>query len=446
MPTPNRRPRLPLLRAIRGASPASNLIVADALLMLGQLTLGVVLPWWTTDRGGASATAIYSAAIAVATLVAMPAAAPFGDRYCKASQIRWGAVGLIGSAAVLVALAATGAFHLAILVALGFVQVGARAFIDPAREVFLTELVPVSRLPDGIRVRKVAQGISGVAGPLIAGAVLGSLGVPGALCAYAAMLSLAFAFAAQLPRRTTPAVHRGGLRAWWDELTVGLAAKWHVPLERGWTIVNFVIWIFQGPAVGMLIPLKTHALGLSGGWLGLGMGGLALGVLLGSLAGAQFLVARFGRYRVRIVVGVIEGIALTLVGFVDAPYAMVVGLVVAGFCNACLGLIGSTHRALAVPQAFRTRMFAASSMTTQCASVIGPALVGLALTWWSVDAVYTATGLMMATSVLGFALVPRFKEFLSLDHGQIVDWYAHQYPEVFRAPARRAATGEAVTP
>jgi hypothetical protein len=48
-----------------------------------------------------------------------------------------------------------------------------------------------------------------------------------------------------------------------------------------------------------------------------------------------------------------------------------------------------------------------------------------------VDAVYTAFGLLMATSVLGFLWVPRLKEFLSLGHEHVVDWYLHQYPKVF---------------
>lgn len=37
----------------------------------------------------------------------------------------------------------------------------------------------------------------------------------------------------------------------------------------------------------------------------------------------------------------------------------------------------------------------------------------------------------MATSVLGFLWVPRLKEFLSLGHEQVVDWYLHHYPSVF---------------
>jgi hypothetical protein len=39
----------------------------------------------------------------------------------------------------------------------------------------------------------------------------------------------------------------------------------------------------------------------------------------------------------------------------------------------------------------------------------------------------------MAGSVLGFLVVPRFKEFLALEHAQVADWYRVQYPGVFRA-------------
>ena len=194
---------------------------------------------------------------------------------------------------------------------------------------------------------------------------------------------------------------------------------------------EFVVWIFQGPAVGILIPIKVHALGLAGNWLGICLGALSLGVLMGSVLGSQFLVRHFGRYRVRLGLGFCEGLALALVGFASSPYLVVAGLALTGFCNASMGLVGATHRALAIPQSHRVRIFAASSMATTVAGAIGPALVGMALARWSVDAVYTAFGLLMATSVLGFLWVPRLKEFLSLEHEQVVDWYLHQYPKEF---------------
>jgi MFS family permease len=161
------------------------------------------------------------------------------------------------------------------------------------------------------------------------------------------------------------------------------------------------------------------------------MGALSLGVLLGSLFGSRLLVERFGRYRVRVGLGFLEGIALAAVGWVDSPVLLLVGLAGAGFCNAAMSLVGATHRALAIPQAYRVRLSAAGSMTTQIAGTLGPALVGMALVGHSVAMVYTAWGLMMAVCVLGFIAVPRLKEFLSLEHDDIADWYRKQYPALF---------------
>jgi len=37
----------------------------------------------------------------------------------------------------------------------------------------------------------------------------------------------------------------------------------------------------------------------------------------------------------------------------------------------------------------------------------------------------------MATCAMGLVLVPRLKEFLSLEHTDVIDWYSRQYPHVF---------------
>ena len=267
---------------------------------------------------------------------------------------------------------------------------------------------------------------------MLAGFALGVAGVAGALCVFIALLGLALFFALHIPTRTAATAPQRGLRQWWHALQSGVVAKWSVPMERGWTAVNFVVWIFQGPAVGMLIPIKVHALGLGGDWLGYQLGALSFGVLCGSVWGSEMLVQHFGRYKVRLGLGVFEGIALTLVGLSTSPYLMLVGLTLAGFCNASLALVGATHRALAIPQHYRVRIFAASSMSTQIAGAIGPALVGMALVRWNVNAVYMAFGLLMSTSVLGFLWVPRLREFLTLNHTDVVNWYGRQYPQVFK--------------
>ena len=416
----------PVRTALRG------FLLTDALVQLAELCALVILPWWVTSNAGASGLAIYGTSLAVAMLLAVTLASPFGDRICKARQIQLGLAAMLGIALAYGLVAGLGFFSLPLLIGLAVAQAVATAFVDQARSNILAELVPADRFPDAIRLRKTCQSLSGIGGPLLAALALGVGSVAGALGVYAALLLLAIVCATRIPQQVMASFTRPvDFAQWWQGLRSGMAAKWRVPMERGWTLVNFVVWIFQGPAVGILIPIKVHALGLAGNWLGICLGALSLGVLLGSVVGSQFLVQQFGRYRVRLGLGFCEGLALAVVGFASSPYLVVAGLALAGFCNASMGLVGATHRALAIPQSHRVRIFAASSMATTVAGAIGPALVGMALARWSVDAVYTAFGLLMATSVLGFLWVPRLKEFLSLGHTQVVDWYSHQYPDVF---------------
>lgn len=415
------------------ANPALRaVLLTDFLVRLAELSALVILPWWITSRGGASALAAFGVTLAVAAFIAAPAVSPFGDRFCKARQITWGLAGLCLVAGAQAALSFAGVFSLAGLIALAVGQVLATAFVDPARDAVIAELMPPAQLPVAIRLRKTTQAVSGILGPLLAGLAIGGLGITGSLCVYGGLLVLGMAAASRIPRRPAATARRHGGAAWWRDLRAGLAAKWRMPMERGWTVVNFAVWIFQGPAVGLLIPLKVQSLGLQGSWLGVCLGAMSLGVLLGSVFGSQRLVDRFGRYRVRVGLGVAEGLALAVVGLAASPWLMVPALAAAGFCNASMALVGATHRALAIPQAYRVRLFAAGAMTTQIAGAIGPALVGMALARHDVARVYTAWGLGMAACVLGLLAVPRLKEFLSLGHDEIADWYRVQYPAIFK--------------
>lgn len=416
---------------LRPPTALRSFLLTDALVQLAELSALVILPWWVTNSAGASGVAIYGTSLAIAMLLAVPVASPFGDRICKARQIRYGLTAMLCIALAYGLIAAVNLFSLPLLIALAVAQAFAAAFVDQARANMLAELLPADQLPGAIRMRKTCQSLSGIGGPMLAGLALGFGSVVWALVVYAALLSLAIACATRIPKSTLPATRRVDFAQWWQGLRTGATAKWHVPMERGWTMVNFVVWIFQGPSVGILIPIKVHALGLAGNWLGVCLGALSLGVLIGSVFGSQWLVQHLGRYRVRLGLGFCEGVSLAVVGFATSPYVVVAGLALTGFCNASMGLVGATHRALAIPQTHRVRMFAASSMATQLAGAIGPALVGMALLHWSVDAVYTAFGLLMSLSVLGFLKVPRLEEFLNLGHEEVVDWYLNQYPGVF---------------
>ena len=407
----------------------TGLLAADALSTMAELAACVVIPWWITTQGGISAIAAYGITFAMATLIVVPAVSPFGDRFCKAAQMRYGLAGVTASSFAF-AWYSTQPFALVPVLVIVVARVIAKAFIEPAEAAILPELVPSQQLPRAIQLQKACRALSGILGPLLAAAMLGLGSTTVAMVACAALPLISGMAALAIPRR--PGDGQGfDARKWWNDLRFGARAKWAVPMERGWTLVNFIVWIFQGPAVGIFIPIKVNSLGLGGDWLGIGIGALALGILAGSIFGSNMLVQHFGRYRVRVALGFLEGICLACVGLSSSGAFMVAGLVFAGFCNASMSMVGATHRALAIPQSHRVRMNAAGSMTTQIAGAVGPALVGAALVHWSVSVVYAGFGILMAMSVLGFVLVPRFKEFLELDHEHAVDWYSRQYPHLF---------------
>lgn len=429
------------VRALLSAAPAlRSFVLCESLLLLAQSGVAVVLPWWLATRGGATALAAYGVALALSTIVFVPLAAPFGDRQCKGLQMSRGLVALIAGLAACAGVAATDAFHLPWVIALAVHAACAESLLASARATIVPELVTPAQLPAAIRLQKLVHSTSAIAGPAVAGIGLAWAGVPASLSLFAVLCGLAWLFSLGIPRQATGAASAvGGTRRWWQDFRDGAAAKWNMPMERGWTLVNFVVWIFQGPAVGMLIAIKVHALGLSAQWLGTGVAALSLGTLLGSLFGSRMLVERLGRYKVRLGLGCLEGVCLAAAGLSSSAVLLCACLLLAGFCNASMALVGATHRALAIPRDYRARLLAASTVSTQIAGAIGASLVGAALARWNITQVYTAFGVLMATSVMGFLLVPRMKEFLGLDHERVVDWYAQQYPRVFRRAERAEA-------
>jgi len=410
-----------------------GLLVSDGLTILAQMVGYVAIPWWIAQQGGARDLASYGVVVAVATFLSFPLLAPLGERLAKRTQLLAGTAALAAAAGLFAVLAGTGRYELGLMIAAGLVSVVANTFVAAASASITPELVPAAALPDALRLRKTAASIGRLLGPALGGGVLAGAGTASALWLHFALLAAAALAARRIPmalHHTQPA-GGGGLARWWFDLRAGLVAKWAVPLERGWTFVNFAVWIFVGPAFTLFVPLKVQALGLSGAWLGACEAGLSAGMLLGSLGASDRLVQRFGRYRVRVGAAAAEGLLLAFVGWTQTPLLLVLGFVGAGFANTAMSLVGATHRALAIPQEFRVRINAVNMMSTQVAGAIGPALAGIALLHWQLNSVYTAFGLVAAVLACGFIGVPRSREFFGLDHEQVKDWYRLQYPAGF---------------
>ena len=118
-------------------------------------------------------------------------------------------------------------------------------------------------------------------------------------------------------------------------------------------------------------------------------------------------------------------------GLTRQPVLMVLAFAILGACIATVQMVGHTHRMLAIPQAYRSRMMAVNLMVMQLSGVLGPGLAGVALLRGSVDWVYAAFGLGLFLVGLGYLRVPGYREFLDLPHEQAEGFYARRHPTLF---------------
>ncbi len=411
--------------------PFRLLIASDALTLLALMAGHVAVPWWIAHEGGAHHLAMWAGALALGSILALPALSPLGDRLSKRTLITGGLLVMLVDALVLAGLAQAGIYRIGWIIGLELLGVIGTAAIMPATFSIVAELLPPEQLSEGLAVQKSAQSLGRLFGPLLGGGLLAVAGTELALWGHAALLLLAAVLAARIE---APTPVRGLVTAahWWADLRAGLAAKWHIRLERGWTFVSFLVMVFFGPAIGMLVPLKVQALGLSGGWLGACEAGLSAGMLAGSLGVSTALATKLGRFRTSVGSIFCEGLGLALIGLASVPWMLVPLMGLVGLCISNVSLVGQTHRMLAIPPNYRARMTSVNMMAFQVAGVLGPALAGLGLAAVSVHAVYLAFGTGLFMVGWGYFLVPGYRGFLNLPHDQASGYYGRMHPELFR--------------
>lgn len=409
-----------------------RLLASDMLLRVALMVGQVTVPWWVASRGGAAQLAVYGIVVSIAMVVGMPALSPLGDRHAK-GRVMALAVGVHAlSSAGIAVMASLGVYSFGLLLALSALNVFVSAVVFPLSTSMVSELVTPALMADALSVQQSAQAIGRLVGPAVGGAVLAGLGTAAALWLHAALLLASAWLALRLPTVVAHGARAPATAAaWWNDLRDGLRANWAIPIERTWTLVNSLSWVFLYPALTMLVPLKVQSLHLSAFWLGACEAGLSLGLLSGAVGMSSWAVRRFGRYRTRVGAACAQGAALALVGFTAHPGLLVFGFWLTGLTNSAMALVGLTHRTLARPKAFRARMYAGAAMTIQLAGTLGPAVAGVALTRWSVQAIYTSFGLLAGAISLALAFVPGFKAFMALEPERVDGWYGRAHPEAF---------------
>ncbi|MBE1162045.1 MFS transporter [Dyella acidiphila] len=420
------------------AEPASAIrafrrfLCGNAMVLVAMMVGQVAVPWWITLKNGRHDLALYATLCAVAVCLTMPLMSMLGDRHSKRLLIRIGLcvylLGAIGTAC----LASFGYYDIRLLLAVEIVALSGLSMVIPLMSVMASDLLPQAALPQAMQQQKFWQSAGQLGGPMLGGLALSFAGVSFALWLQIVLILAVLAVTESLPASPPATTHpRGG---WWQELSAGVRAKWRIGLERNWTIITFVVGLALIPCIGMLLPLKVHAMGLSGQWLGICEASVSLGMLLGAAVGSNArIVERLGRFRLRVAAITLLGPALVLVGQTHAPLTMAASLLLVGFMNSIVVMMGYSRRILASPKRFRTRMMAVNVVVTQLSAIVGPALAGLWLMHWPISFVYLIFGITLLLGSAGYWVTPNFRTFLELDDKDVEGWYSTHYPHAFDA-------------
>ncbi|MBB4844179.1 MFS family permease [Paucibacter oligotrophus] len=415
--------------------PFRGLLLSEAMTILAMMVGHVALPWWIVGHGGAAHLALYGVVAAISALCFTPLLSPLGDRLPKPRLIRLGLGLQLGLALCLALLASSGLYQLHWILLVSVLGALGGALMAPASMSIAAELVPAPDLPQALSLQRSAQSLGRILGPALAGAAL-SLGTAWALWLQCGLIAGAIWAVSAIPAISAEQ-HRASRKSWLGDLSQGLRAAWQIPTERAWTLVSLLSTCCLLPGITLLVPLKIKAMGLSGAWLGAAEAGLALGMLLGALGVAAWVSRHIGRYTIRIAATVVQGLGLLLAGWTEQGLLLVAALALVGVANSCGVLVGQSHRMLAIPPEFRSRLNAVSMMSLQLAASLGPALTGLALSKYTVSQVYMGIGLAAALSSLGFFWVPGLREMFAQDHEQVRGWYGHKHPHLFTDAIQR---------
>jgi len=413
-------------------------LIADVLNWFAMMVGQVAIPWWITVKNGIHDLAIYAIASAAVSCIAIPVMSTIGDRYNKRLLIQIGLGVYMLSAIVMALVAGASHYDIRVIVTLEAVAITGLALVSPLASVIAADILPTELLTDGMQKQKLWQSVGQLGGPIIGGAALAFDGVVFALSVQVLLIALSIVLIGRLPKLTPVASSHAkkapSSRSWLIELTAGARAKWRIALERNWTIISFLVGISLVPSIGMLLPLKVHAMNLSGQWLGICEASISLGLLMGAGIGASsYLVSLIGRYRLRFIAMMLLGPALIMVGYSTTPMLMVGALMLVGLMNSIVVMMGYSRRILATPHRFRTRMTAVNIMLTQIAAIIGPAVAGAGLLHWSITSTYLIFGVALLICSFGYLLTPDFRTFMSLDDHEVDEWYGQRYPEAFES-------------
>lgn len=291
--------------------------------------------------GSASRMGWVMAASVIPTLVFMLAGGVAADRWQRTRVLVLSSAcsGIVGSA--MAAMLLSGRFNLAAMMALSALSGVVSGFNGPALRGIVPELVDPSQVQRANATLASTRNVTRIAGPLLAGILVSTIGGGWALAFDAATSLVAATCFTRLPISTRAAVRQGIGRDLADGWATFRSLCWVWTLSLTYAAVNL---LNVGPwqVLGPLVLSRHHPLAA---W-GMVQSARAVGLLLASTA---LIRLRFRNPLVAgLLLGLTMGIPLITLGLSDSPVILAV--------TAAVGAIGSTASGITYDSTLQTHV------------------------------------------------------------------------------------------
>lgn len=261
-------------------------------------------------------------------------------------------------------------WHIAILAALlGMVN----GFDLPTRQAFVLEIVPREDLVNAIALNSTMFNIARMAGPALAGVLVGRIGLAGIFLLNG--VSYLAVIASLLAIRETPLPQAESEVPVWLHLSEGWQYVSRTPQVRGLLILLAIISLF-GWSYTVLMPIFAHEV-LHAGARGLGflMSAIGIGALIGSLILASL---GHGRLRARYLYGGL-GLFSAALGLFAASQHFFLSLLALTLAGAAMITYMNTSNALlqlTVPEEMQGRVMGFRTLVFAGLTPLGSAILG----------------------------------------------------------------------
>ncbi|MFN8497427.1 MAG: MFS transporter [Anaerolineae bacterium] len=339
---------------------------------------------------------------------------------------------MMGIAAALAVLTATGVVNVWMIYLLTMLSAAAVAFDNPARQSLVPNLVPREHFANAASLNTIAWQGANIIGPAAAGLIIGRLGLATVYWINAASF-VAVLIALVLMRTRVPA---GGMQTVsMGALKEGLRFVFSTPIIRSTMLLDFVATFFG--AAQQLLPIFAQELGVGAEGLGILYSATALGAVVASVV--MSFVHRIRRQGPVLLVSVgVYGLATIVFGLSRNFWLTFAALAVTGAADIVSTVIRQTVRQLATPDRLRGRMVSVNMIFFMGGPQLGEFEAGVVAGLVGAPLSVALGGLACVACVVGVGYfsktLRRYDDERSLDHP------AEAAPEPLPAPSAAPAS------